>query len=99
MTVFSVIRQKIKESQGKSFALLAERTDKTSVAPHGIKVAENISPEETAVLVLGGYGGQGVHLRGYNGYLKKTDEFIKTHPELQGKNVRFPFFLPPVPAA
>lgn len=88
MTVFSVIRQKIKESQGKSFALLAERTDKTSVAPHGIKVAENISPEETAVLVLGGFGGQGVHLRGYNGYLKKTDEFIKTHPELQGKNVR-----------
>ena len=71
MTVFSVIRQKIKESQGKSFALLAERTDKTSVAPHGIKVAENISPEETAVLVLGGFGGQGVHLRGYNGYLKK----------------------------
>ncbi len=88
MTILAAVRQKIKERQGKSFALLAERVDKSAVAPYGINAAEIVSPEETLVLVLGGAGGRGVHLRGYNGYLKKTDDFIKTHPELSGKNVR-----------
>ena len=88
MTILAAVRQKIKERQGKSFALLAERVDKSAVAPYGINAAEIVSPEETMVLVLGGAGGRGVHLRGYNGYLKKTDDFIKTHPELSGKNVR-----------
>lgn len=88
MTILAAVRQKIKERQGKSFALLTERVDKSAVAPYGINAAEIVSPEETLVLVLGGAGGRGVHLRGYNGYLKKTDDFIKTHPELSGKNVR-----------
>lgn len=88
MTILAAVRQKIKERQGKSFALLTERVGKSAVAPYGINVAEIVSPEETLVLVLGGAGGRGVHLRGYNGYLKKTDDFIKTHPELSGKNVR-----------
>lgn len=88
MTILAAVRQKIKERQGKSFALLAERVDKSAVAPYGINAAEIVSPEETMVLVLGGAGGRGVHLRGYNGYLKKTDDFIKTRPELSGKNVR-----------
>lgn len=88
MTILAAVRQKIKERQGKSFALLAERVGKSAVAPYGINAAEIVSPEETMVLVLGGAGGRGVHLRGYNGYLKKTDDFIKTHPELSGKNVR-----------
>lgn len=88
MTILAAVRQKIKERQGKSFALLAERVDKSAVAPYCINAAEIVSPEETMVLVLGGAGGRGVHLRGYNGYLKKTDDFIKTHPELSGKNVR-----------
>lgn len=68
--------------------MLTERVGKSAVAPYGINVAEIVSPEETLVLVLGGAGGRGVHLRGYNGYLKKTDDFIKTVPELSGKNVR-----------
>lgn len=88
MTILAAVRQKIKERQGKSFALLTERVGKSAVAPYGINVAEIVSPEETMVLVLGGAGGRGVHLRGYNGYLKKTDDFIKTHRELSGKNVR-----------
>lgn len=88
MTILAAVRQKIEERQGKSFALLTERVDKSAVAPYGINAAEIVSPEETLVLVLGGAGGRGVHLRGYNGYLKKTDDFIKTHPELSGKNVR-----------
>ena len=88
MSILAAVRQKIKERQGKSFALLAERVDKSAVAPYCINTAENVSSEETMVLVLGGAGGRGVHLRGYNGYLKKTDDFIKTHPELSGKNVR-----------
>ena len=88
MTILAAVRQKIKERQGKSFALLTERVGKSAVAPYGINVAEIVSPEETLVLVLGGAGGRGIHLRGYNGYLKKTDDFIKTHPELSGKNVR-----------
>ena len=88
MSILAAVRQKIKERQGKSFALLAERVDKSAVAPYCINTAENVSSEETMVLILGGAGGRGVHLRGYNGYLKKTDDFIKTHPELSGKNVR-----------
>ena len=67
MSILAVVRQKIKERQGKSFALLAERVDKSAVAPYCINTAENVSSEETMVLILGGAGGRGVHLRGYNG--------------------------------
>ena len=93
MSILAVVRQKIKERQGKSFALLAERVDKSAVAPYCINTAENVSSEETMVLVLGGAGGRGVHLRGYNGYLKKTDDFIKTHPELSGSGWRGKNFI------
>lgn len=89
MSILAAVRQKIKERQGKSFALLAERVDKSAVAPYCINTAENVSSEETMVLILGGAGGRGVHLRGYNGYLKKTDDFIKTHRNCPGRMSEF----------
>ena len=40
MSILAAVRQKIKERQGKSFALLAERVDKSAVAPYCINTAE-----------------------------------------------------------
>lgn len=71
-----------------SYAFLAERTETTPDSPYRIKPADKINPEETLVLVFAGSGGQGDNIRGYNGYLKKTDEFIKNHSELKDKPVR-----------
>ena len=76
------------ERNGNSFAFLAERVERTAENPYSIAVAKPIKPEETLVLVLAGSGGKGKHLRGYNGYLKQVDEFIKSQPEFKDKNVR-----------
>lgn len=77
-----------KERQGKSFAFLAERCATSAEAPYRIKPAGTVLPEETCVLVLAGTGGEGVYLRGYNSMLKKTDNFVKSIPELADENVR-----------
>ncbi len=71
-----------------SFAFLAERTETSETSPYRIKPTEKITPDETLVLVLAGSGGKGDNLRGYNGYLKKTHEFIKNHPDLAEKDIR-----------
>ena len=77
-----------KERQGKSFAFLAERCATSAEAPYRIKPAGTVLPEETCVLVLAGACGEGVYLRGYNSMLKKTDNFVKSIPELADENVR-----------
>lgn len=74
--------------QGKSFAFLAERCAASDEAPYRITVAEAVAPEEACVLVLAGTGGKGVFLRGYNGMLKKTDNFIKNISETAAEKVR-----------
>ncbi len=76
------------ERQGKSFACLAERVDKTNDAPWGINVAPTSNPEDVTVLFLAGEGNAGADYRGFNGYLKKVDEFVKHHPELQNQNIK-----------
>ena len=65
------------ERKGKSFAFLAERVEKSADAPYGIAVAKPIEPDDVVVLFLAGNGGKGKHLKEYNGYLKKIDNFIK----------------------
>lgn len=77
-----------KERKGKSFAFLAERVEKSADAPYGIAVARPIEPDDVLVLFLAGNGGKGKHLKEYNGYLKKVDDFIKQQKEFEGKNVR-----------
>ena len=76
------------ERNGKSFAFLAERVEKSADAPYGIAVAKPIEPDDVVVLFLAGNGGKGKHLKEYNGYLKKVDDFIKQQKEFEGKNVR-----------
>ena len=76
------------ERKGKSFAFLAERVEKSADAPYGIAVAKPIEPDDVVVLFLAGNGGKGKHLKEYNGYLKKIDNFIKQQKEFEGKNVR-----------
>lgn len=72
-----------------SFALLAERVPTSEDSPYRINKAAPIKPDEPLVLVLGGTGTEGMdNIRGYNGYLKQTDEFIKSCPELKDKGVR-----------
>lgn len=89
---FMNIKEHIRALKAKrgdnSFAFLAERTETSETSPYRIKPAEEIKPEETLVLVLAGSGGRGDNLRGYNGYLKKTHEFIKNHPDLTGADIR-----------
>ena len=77
-----------KERKGKSFAFLAERVEKSADAPYGIAVARPIEPDDVVVLFLAGNGGKGKHLKEYNGYLKKVDDFIKQQKEFEGKSVR-----------
>lgn len=74
-----------KQRKEKSFAFLAERCETSEDAPYRIRVAKEISPQETMVLVLTGTGGT---LRGYNGMLKMADNFINNNHELSGKGVR-----------
>lgn len=85
MSILAAVRQKIKERRARVLLCLQSGLTSRLWRLTGINTAENVSPEETMVLILGGAGGRGVHLRGYNGYLKKTDDFIKTHPELFGE--------------
>ncbi len=73
---------------GKSFAFLAERCATSEEAPYRIQKAKSPRPDESCVLVLAGTGGKGINLRGYNGMLKKVDNFIKNNPQLQGDTVR-----------
>ncbi len=88
MNIKEQIRALKAERGDISYAFLAERTETTPDSPYRIKPAAPIKPQETMVLVLAGSGGQGDNIRGYNGYLKKTDEFIKNHSELKNKPVR-----------
>lgn len=88
MNIKDTIRALKAERGDISYAFLAERTETTPDSPYRIKPADKIKPEETMVLFLGGSGGAGDNIRGYNAYLKKTDEFIKKHSELKGKPVR-----------
>lgn len=69
----------------KSFAFLAERCETSVEAPFRMRVAREISPQETMVLVLTGTGGT---LRGYNGMLKMADNFVNNNQDLSGKGVR-----------
>lgn len=78
----------IASRQGKSCACLAERVDKSEEAPFGFNVAAPCLPEEVMVLMLTGTGNPGEDYRVYNGYLKRVDEYIKKHSELQGQKVR-----------
>lgn len=82
--------QKLKaERQDLSFAFLAERVPESSGAPYRFNVARQVMPDETLVLVLGGTGQRyGDNIRGYNGYVKQVDDFLKGHSELKGKNFR-----------
>ena len=73
------------QRQGKSYAFLAERCETSADAPYRMKLADNISPDEVCVLVLTGTGGT---MRGYNGMLKKADNFVRSNPELSSASVR-----------
>ena len=82
--------ERLKQQRNEiSFALLAERVPTSEDSPYRINKAAPIKPDEPLVLVLGGTGTDGMdNIRGYNGYLKQTDEFIKSCPELKDKGVR-----------
>lgn len=77
-----------KERKGKSFAFLAERVEKSLNAPYGIAVAKPIEKNDVVVLALAGDGGKGKHLREYNAFLKKIDDFVKSQPLFKSKRVR-----------
>lgn len=71
-----------------SFAFLAERCPTSEDAPYRIRPSAPVLPEENCVLVLAGTGGRGINLRGYNGMLKKTDNFVKNNVDLSVSPVR-----------
>lgn len=74
MTIEDYVRVCRERRHDKSFAFLAERCETSAEAPFRMRVAEKVSLQETLVLVLTGTGGT---LRGYNGMLKKADNFVK----------------------
>ncbi|MBR5154463.1 MAG: hypothetical protein IKW58_01925 [Alphaproteobacteria bacterium] len=67
-----------KKHDGKSFSLLVERCETSDDAPYRIKRAEILRKDEVVVLCLAGNGGDSINLRGYNSFLKKVDEFVKS---------------------
>lgn len=73
---------------GLSFAFLAERCPTSDEAPYRITPASPLLPEENCVVVLAGTGGKGINLRGYNGMLKQTDNFVKNNVDLSHSPVR-----------
>jgi len=88
MNIDEYFDQLKQERNGKSFAFLAERAKRSPENPYSIAVAQPIKAEDTLILVLAGSGGPGKHIKSYNGYLKKVDEFIKSHSEFKNKNIR-----------
>lgn len=85
MNIEDYVEARRKQRQGKSYAFLAERCETSAEAPFRMRVAEEVSPQETMVLVLTGTGGT---LRGYNGMLKQADNFVKGSETLAGRDVR-----------
>ena len=77
-----------KQRNGLSFAFLAERCPTSGDAPHRIRPAFPILPEENCVLVLPGTGGRKINLRDYNGMLKQTDNFVKNNIDSASSPVR-----------
>ena len=89
MNIKEYIEKMKAERGGKSFAFLAERCETSPENPYRIRPAAPLKPDEVAVVVLCGAGSmENDHIRDYNGYLKKVDEFIKTSPKLRNKKTR-----------
>lgn len=73
---------------GHSFACLAERGEKTENNPHGFDVAKAIAADDVVVLTLTGTGDAGIDYSNYNGYLKRTNEYIAEIAEKTKQPVR-----------
>ena len=74
--------------KGSSFAFLAERCETSEDAPHRMRVANPLQPDEVCVLVLPASNGRKFNLKGHNGMLKRVDEFVKNNPKLSSNNIR-----------
>lgn len=89
MNIKEYIQELKNKRQDLSFAFLAERVPESADAPYRFNVAQPIRPDETLVLFLGGTGTNGRdNIRGYNGYAKQVDDFLKGHQELKDKSFR-----------
>lgn len=88
MNITNHIEDCRKQRNGLSFAFLAERCPTSDDAPHRIRPAFPILPEENCVLVLPGTGGRKINLRDYNGMLKQTDNFVKNNIDSASTPVR-----------
>lgn len=78
----------IKNANGKSSAILIERCEKSAEHPYGIKVVENVLPDEILVVGLPGTVSRKQNLKACNGIIKRITNFVNNEPRLKNIKVR-----------
>lgn len=78
----------IEKANGQSSAILIERCEKSAEHPYGIKVVENILPNEILVVGLPGTVSRKESLKACNGIIKRITDFVNNEPRLKNIKVR-----------